>query len=141
VIERIEDGARAGTETIVLTPSAEDRIDLLKQFGERAAGRRPLGLVLDRVAQVGLLVLGNFDELLEHVRKIDVDTADEIQSVATIRAIACRVKALSHVARDFAFDPESGVTQDEIAGLRRVVHDGAEYSAAMAMAERAVAGD
>jgi hypothetical protein len=92
---------------------------------------------LVREASYQIEALG--DELLSHVRKIEADTAEEIQSVSTMRAIACRVKALSYVARDFAFDPESGVTKDEVAGLRRVVHDGAEYSAAMALAEQAAA--
>jgi hypothetical protein len=68
------------------------------------------------------------DELLEQARKIDIDASEEIQQVATIRAIANRVKALSYVARDFAYvEPRDRVKARDVGMLKSVVHDGAEY--------------
>src|SRR5438552_8397667 len=61
MIECTKNCARAGTEAVKMTPSAEERIDLLEQLSERLTSRRPLCLLLDRIAQGGLLVLGNLD--------------------------------------------------------------------------------
>src|SRR5438094_34754 len=53
MIECTKNCARAGTEAVKMTPSAEERIDLLEQLSERLTSRRPLCLLLDRIAQGG----------------------------------------------------------------------------------------